>query len=99
MRTLDKSKPYSTVHGDGVRHRYEQDHLLFNAAGEQVDADGEPMKPAKGEPKTAAAPAPSPASAEVDAQVAAQTGGSQPEPEPAPAAQSGGAQAKAKKKK
>jgi hypothetical protein len=43
MRTLDKKRPYATVHGgDGERmHAFEQDGLLFDQQGNEVEA-GQP---------------------------------------------------------
>lgn len=36
MRTLDRSKPFGSVHGGDAKHRFEQGGLLFDAAGNEM---------------------------------------------------------------
>lgn len=43
---LNKDKPYGTVHGGGVVC-YEQDGMLFDVSGNQVDIDGNPVQTQK----------------------------------------------------
>lgn len=49
---LDKSKPYGEVYGD-CSFNYTQNGKFFNAKGEQVNADGKPMKPSTSKIKPA----------------------------------------------
>lgn len=44
MKTLNRSKPYGEAYGHGLAHRYEQDGILFDAAGNEcVAADSKPQ--------------------------------------------------------
>lgn len=45
MKRLDKTRPYAEVHGD-ASHRYEQDGINFDAAGNAVDEAHDAPKPA-----------------------------------------------------
>ena len=54
MKTLDKTKPFGTVHGDSNGVCFEQDGVCFDASGHEHGAKAHTKEPntAK-EPKTA----------------------------------------------
>jgi hypothetical protein len=87
VRKLDRQKPFGVVCG-AATHRFEQDGVRFDAAGNEIASGAKPVP----QPPVTEATKGSP----VDAQVAAQLGGTMPvapAPDaPAPAVQSGGAQ-------
>jgi hypothetical protein len=99
VRKLDRNKPFGVVCG-AATHRFEQDGVRFDAAGNEIASGAKPVM----QPPVAEATKATP----VDAQVAAQLGGvpdagGAPDPAASSTVQSGGAQqpkkAKAKGKK
>lgn len=68
MRTLDRSKPYGEVFGEG-QARYEQDHVLFDAQGDALTEAPEPVTQAKRGRKPAEAAEPATVDAQLDAQL------------------------------
>lgn len=51
MKTLDKQKPYATIHGDTEGRVYEQDGATFDAEGKEWQPPASPATPEPDEAK------------------------------------------------
>ena len=72
MKTLDRSKPYGEVYGEG-QARFEQDHILFDAQGHALTEAEQPAEPVAKRVRKPAEPTaeaePTAADAQLDAQL------------------------------